>query len=425
MTNFVASKGFASEMDAKDPLSKYRNAFYLPQTPDGNTATYFLGNSLGLQPKTTRDHLEVILKDWETLGVEAYTKAESPWIAYGDLLQDRMAKIVGAKQAEVVLMNALSVNLHLMLVSFYRPTKQRFKVVIEQKAFPSDQYAIKSQMRFHGIDPAEALLEVKGETGQTLTTEDFKALFEKTGESIALILLGGVNYYSGQAFDLEAIAQLGHKFDAVVGYDLAHAVGNIPLRLHEWQVDFAVWCTYKYLNGGPGGPGGCFVHEQHFTNETLPRFEGWWGNKLENRFLMNPNIDPTIGASGWQISSFSPLLLAPLDASLKMFHGVTFKRLREKSVQLTAYLEFLLDQIGGDHFSILTPRDPNQRGCQLSIQTHQNGKVLFERLTKAGIFCDWREPDVIRVAPTPFYNTFTEVYHFSELLKTIRMRPSP
>ena len=424
MTEFEASQAFASEMDSKDPLAKYRKEFHLPQNPDGNPATYFLGNSLGLQPKTTREHLEVILKDWETWGVEAYTQAENPWITYGDLLHDRMAEIVGAKPAEVVLMNALSVNLHLMLVSFYQPTKQRYRVVIEPKAFPSDQYAIKSQMRFHGIDPSEALIEVKAESTNLPSLEDFKALFEKTGDSIALILLGGVNYYSGQAFDLEEIALLGRKYGAVVGYDLAHAVGNIPLCLHDWQVDFAVWCTYKYLNGGPGGPGGCFVHEQHFPNDALPRFEGWWGNKLENRFLMNPDIDPTLGAGGWQISSFSPILLAPLDASLKMFHEVTFPLLREKSIQLTAYLEFLLDEIGTDYFSILTPRDPTQRGCQLSIQTHQNGKALFEQLTKAGIFCDWREPDVIRVAPTPFYNTFTEVFQFSELLNSIGLHGS-
>ncbi len=328
-----------------------------------------------------------------------------------------MAKIVGAKPLEVVLMNALSVNLHLMLVSFYQPTTQRYKVLIEEKAFPSDQYAIKSQMRFHGLKPAQALLEVKAQPGATIATDDFKAIFEEFGDSVALLLLGGVNYYSGQAFNLEEISRLGHKHGIVIGYDLAHAVGNIPLDLHEWKVDFAVWCTYKYLNGGPGGPGGCFIHENHFMNQDLPRFEGWWGNKLENRFLMEPNINPVLGAGGWQISSYSPLLLAPLDASLKLFDEVTMERLREKSVKLTGYLEFLLDQLGTSDISILTPREPNQRGCQLSIQTHHNGKALFDHLTQAGIYCDWREPDVIRVAPTPFYNSFTEVYQFIEILK--------
>jgi kynureninase len=406
-------------MDAKDSLSKYRNAFHHPKDVGGKPAIYFLGNSLGLQPKTTQAHLETILKDWKDWGVEAYTKADYPWITYANTLHSSMAKIVGAKPPEVVLMNALSVNLHLMLVSFYQPTAQRFKVIIEDKAFPSDQYAIKSQMRFHGIDPAEALLEVKPQKGSTITLDDFKAIFDESGEAIALVLLGGVNYYSGQAFNLAEIAKLGHETGALIGYDLAHAVGNIPLHLHDWNVDFAVWCTYKYLNGGPGGPGGCFVHENHFTDRDRPRFEGWWGNKLESRFLMAPDIDASIGAAGWQISSFSPLLLAPLDASLHLFDEVTLNRLCEKSLQLTGYLEFLLDQIGSDQFTILTPRDPHQRGCQLSIQTRQNGKALFRRLTKAGIYCDWREPDVIRVAPTPFYNTFTEVHQFARILETV------
>jgi kynureninase len=288
---------------------------------------------------------------------------------------------------------------------------------MEEKAFPSDQYAIKSQMRFHGIDQADALIEVKAGTGTTIQLDDFKAIFEESGESIALILLGGVNYYSGQAYDLQQVAKLGREHGAVIGYDLAHAVGNIPLKLHDWNVDFAVWCTYKYLNGGPGSPGGCFVHKRHFTDLELPRFEGWWGNKLESRFLMESTIDPSIGASGWQISSFSPLRFAPLHASLKMFDNVTLPRLREKSVQLTGYLEFLIDQIGTEHLSILTPREPELRGCQLSICTHQQGRALFEKLTKAGIFCDWREPDVIRVAPAPIYNTYSEVYQFAEILK--------
>jgi kynureninase len=271
-------------------------------------------------------------------------------------------------------------------------------------------------MRYHGIDPSSAIIEVQPQSGTTITIDDFKTHFDESGHEIALVLLGGINYYSGQAFDLEQVAELGRKVGARIGYDLAHAVGNIPLQLHDWKVDFAVWCTYKYLNGGPGGPGGCFVHEQHF-NQPLPRFEGWWGNKLENRFQMEPDIDPSIGAAGWQISSFSPLLLAPLDASLKMFDEVTLPRLHEKSERLTGYMEFLLDQVDGDNFSILTPRESRFRGCQLSIRTNRDGKALFEHLTKAGVFCDWREPDVIRVAPTPFYNTFTEVFQFVETLK--------
>jgi kynureninase len=417
MTNYNTSLSFAAEMDAKDSLSKYRGMFHLPQDTSGRPATYFLGNSLGLQPVTTKEHIEAILNDWKLWGVEAYTKADNPWINYGESLHATMASIVGANPSEVVLMNALSVNLHLMLVSFYQPTKDRYKVLIEQKAFPSDHYAIKSQLRYHGIDPSNAIVEVQPQSGTTITIDDFKTHFDESGNEIALVLLGGINYYSGQAFDLEKVAKLGRKAGARIGYDLAHAVGNIPLKLHDWNVDFAVWCTYKYLNGGPGGPGGCFVHEQHFE-KSLPRFEGWWGNKLENRFQMEPDINPSIGAAGWQISSFSPLLLAPLDASLKLFDEVTLTRLREKSEQLTGYMEFLLNQAGGDQFSILTPREPRFRGCQLSIRTHRNGKALFEHLTKAGVFCDWREPDVIRVAPTPFYNTFTEVFQFVETLKT-------
>jgi kynureninase len=417
MTRYDTSQSFATEMDAKDSLSRYREMFHLPLNTTGQPATYFLGNSLGLQPVTTKEHIKAILDDWKSWGVEAYTKAANPWINYGDSLHTTMASIVGAKPAEVVLMNALSVNLHLMLVSFYQPTQERYKVLIEQKAFPSDHYAIKSQMRYHGIDPSNAIIEIQPQSGTTITIDDFKTHFDESGNEITLVLLGGINYYSGQAFDLEQVAELGRKAGAKIGYDLAHAVGNIPLQLHDWKVDFAVWCTYKYLNGGPGGPGGCFVHEQQF-DQPLPRFEGWWGNKLENRFQMEPDIDPSIGAAGWQISSFSPLLLAPLDASLRMFDEVTLKCLREKSERLTGYMEFLLDQAGGDNFSIITPREPRFRGCQLSIRTHNNGQALFEHLTKAGFFCDWREPDVIRVAPTPFYNTFFEVFQFVETFKT-------
>lgn len=418
MTDYSVGKAFASEMDANDLLHQYRDQFHLPQGATKTPAIYFLGNSLGLQPKTALAHLESVMKGWEQWGVEAYGKGDRPWVSYEDAVRESVARIMGAKPTEVVLMNSLSVNLHLMLVSFYRPTASRYKVIIEQKAFPSDQYAIKSQMRFHGIDPTKALLEVKAKPSEsTLQNDDFQQVLEKEGDSIALILLGGVNYYSGQAFDLARITQLGHEHGCVVGYDLAHAAGNILLKLHDWKVDFAVWCTYKYMNGGPAGPGGCFVHEQHELATDLPRFEGWWGNKLENRFLMRPDIDPIVGASGWQISCISPLTLAPLDASMKLFDAITMTQLREKSVNLTGYLEFLLNEIGSDRFSILTPSNPEHRGCQLSIQTHHNGKELYDRLTQAGIFCDWREPDVIRVAPTPFYNTFTEVYQFAEVLK--------
>jgi kynureninase len=418
VTEYTVGKDFASEMDANDPLRQFRDQFLLPQNAKKTPAIYFLGNSLGLQSKIARAHLESVMKGWEQWGVEAYGKGDRPWVSYEDAVRESVANIMGARPTEVVLMNSLTVNLHLMLISFYRPTASRFKVIMEQKAFPSDQYAIKSQMRFHGINPANALIEVKAKPGESsLQTNDFRQVLEKEGDSIALILLGGVNYYSGQAFDLARIAQLGHEDGCVVGYDLAHAAGNILLKLHDWKVDFAVWCTYKYMNGGPAGPGGCFVHEQHELASNLPRFEGWWGNKLENRFLMGPDIDPIVGASGWQISCISPLALAPLDASMKLFDATSMTRLREKSEKLTGYLEFLLNEIGSDRFSILTPSNPDYRGCQLSIRTHQNGKELFDHLTQAGIYCDWREPDVIRVAPTPFYNTFTEVYEFAEVVK--------
>lgn len=420
MGDYNLGKSFALEMDAKDPLANYRDRFLLPHA-ENNPAIYFLGNSLGLQPKSAREHVKSVMKNWELWGVEAYSKGENPWITYEQSLRDSLAPLLGTRVQEIVLMNSLTVNLHLMLVSFYRPTKQRFKVLIEEKTFPSDQYAIKSQMRFHRIEPDTALLEARSQSGQPiLRFDDFKAIFEKEGDSIALILLGGVNYYSGQAFEMERITRLGHKHGCIVGYDLAHAAGNIPLQLHDWNVDFAVWCTYKYLNGGPAGPGGCFIHEKHETAADRPRFEGWWGNKLESRFLMDSNIDPIIGAGGWQISCLSPLMVAPLSASLALFDHASLPRLREKSVKLTGYLEFLLTECDSPNFSILTPREPNHRGCQLSIQTQKNGKAIFEHLTRSGIYCDWREPDVIRVAPVPFYNTFTEVYAFVEALKTFQ-----
>ncbi|MFW9831001.1 MAG: kynureninase [Candidatus Thorarchaeota archaeon] len=419
MTDYVQGSVFASEMDAADPLASYRDLFHPLHSTSEHAEIYFLGNSLGLQPKTARSHLEVVMKDWEQWGVDAYSKGRKPWISYEETLLESMARIVGARPSEVTLMNSLTVNLHLMLVSFYRPSSERYKILIEQKTFPSDHYAIKSQMRFHGINPEHSIIEAASQLGNPqVDIDDFKAILEREGDSIALILLGGVNYYTGQAFDLKEIARLGRKYGCIVGYDLAHAVGNIPLQLHDWQVDFAVWCTYKYLNGGPAGPGGCFVHQKHEAATNLSRFEGWWGNKLENRFLMQPDFDPILGAGGWQISCISPLTLAPLDASLQLFDKVSMEQLRQKSVKLTGYLEFLIREICNDNLSIITPQNPIHRGCQLSIRAHQNGKGLFEHLIQSGIYCDWREPDVIRIAPVPFYNTFTEVHHFAEVLKT-------
>ncbi len=418
MGNYETGKNFADEMDTKDPLAGYREKFLIPKDSTGESSIYFLGNSLGLQLKSTRKYIETIMSNWEQFGVEAYFHGDNPWLHYSDPLIEKLARIVGAKSSEIAIMNALTVNLHLMLVSFYRPTEKRYKILIEEKTFPSDQYAIKSQMRFHGVVPDKSLLELKTRPDETfIQTEDIEELIEREGDSIAVILLGGVNYYSGQAFDLEHITKIGHEMGCIVGFDLAHSAGNVALKLHDWNIDFAVWCNYKYLNGGPGSPGGCFVHEKHGEAQGIPRFEGWWGNKRENQFLMRDEIDPIVGAGGWQISSPSILRLAPLKASLEIFEEVTMNKLREKSIRLTGYLEFLIDQITSDQFSIITPKDPDQRGCQLSIRTHKTGKQLFDHLTKSGIFCDWREPDVIRVAPVPLYNTFKEIYYFSRILE--------
>lgn len=419
LTDYETRKSYAAEMDAKDPLLSFRDEFFIPKGPTGKSI-YFLGNSLGLQPKRARGYVEAVMTDWEHFGVEAYFDADDPWLHYPDSLLGSSARIVGAKPAEIALMNSLTVNLHLMLVSFYQPDSNREKILIEEKAFPSDQYAIKSQLRFHGINPDEALLELKARPDETvIRAEDITELLEQEGESIALILLGGISYYSGQAFDLESITRIGHEKGCVVGFDLAHSAGNVPLRLHDWGVDFAVWCTYKYLNGGPNAPGGCFVHEKHEASQDMARFEGWWGNKLETRFLMHSKIDPIRGAGGWQISCTSALRFAPLKASLEIFDKTSMNQLREKSVLLTGYLEFLINRIESQQFTIITPRNPTNRGCQLSIQVHQKGKQLFDRLIQAGIFCDWREPDVIRVAPVPLYNTFSEVYRLANILETL------
>jgi kynureninase len=405
-------------MDANDPLAKYRERFYIPKGKNGEDCIYFCGNSLGLQPKTVRAYVEQELKDWELLGVEGHFHAKHPWLPYHELLTEQTARLVGAKPIEVVVMNSLTMNLHLMMVSFYRPTPARHKIIIEADAFPSDQYAVKSQIKFHGFDPQDSLIELQPRSGEaTLRTEDIEALIEQEGRSVALIILGGVNYYTGQLFDIERITRAGHATGCVVGFDLAHAAGNVPLSLHDWNVDFAVWCSYKYLNGGPGSIAGCFVHERHANDSFLSRFAGWWGHNKQKRFLMGPDFDAIPGAEGWQLSNPSILPMAALRAPMEIFDEVGMEKLRVKSELLTGYLEFLLDQYSGDDFSIITPRDPRQRGAQLSIRVKKNGKELFKRLAAAGVICDWREPDVIRVAPVPLYNSFTDVYRFEEVLR--------
>lgn len=413
---FTNSKEFAEKLDREDDLQDYRSRFFIPKDKNGNDAIYFCGNSLGLQPKSVRAYVEQELKDWETLGVEGHFHAKNPWMPYHELLTDQTARLVGAKPIEVVVMNTLTVNLHLMLVSFYRPTARRHKIVVEANPFPSDRYAVESQIRFHGFDPHRSLIELQPRAGETnLRTEDIEDVLEADGDEIALVLLGGVNYYSGQAFDMERITRTAQAQGCVVGFDLAHAVGNIPLRLHDWNVDFAVWCSYKYLNGGPGGIAGCFVHERHATNAALPRFTGWWGQNKTIRFTMGPRFDAIPGAEGWQLSNPPILPLAVLRASMDLFDAAGMERLRAKSIALTGYLEFLLDRHPSKHFSVITARDPQQRGAQLSLRVKENGRALFDHLTAHGVVCDWREPDVIRVAPVPLYNSFTEVYRFAEI----------
>jgi kynureninase len=417
MTAYRNDLKFAWKMDEADPLAPYRDKFHIPKGPDGQECLYFCGNSLGLQPKSVRAAVMQELEDWKELGVEGHFNAQNPWLPYHEFLTEQLAGIVGAKPLEVVAGNSLTVNLHLMMVSFYRPTPQRHKILIEKDAFPSDRYAAVSQIKFHGFDPASSLTELAPRKGEvTLRTEDILALIEKEGEEIALIMLGGVNYYTGQFFDLEKIARAGHARGCLVGFDLAHAVGNVVLKLHDWDVDFACWCSYKYLNSGPGAIAGLFVHERYAVNTGLPRFCGWWGNDKDVRFKMGPEFKAIPGAEGWQLSNPPILSLAAVKASLDIFHEVGMEALREKSLKLTGYLEFLLDGLKSDAFKVITPRNPAERGCQLSIAVGKNGKEVHKKLEQAGVVCDWREPDCIRVAPVPLYNSFQDVFRFTGIL---------
>ena len=414
----ISSLADAKRADIEDPLRDFRARFHFPQPSNEMDIVYFTGNSLGLQPKTARAYVEQEMDDWARLAVDAHLHAKLPWLSYHEFLTEQIATIIGAKPVETVVMNSLTVNLHLMMVSFYRPTKKRYKIVIEKRAFPSDQYAIESQIRFHKADPRESCIELTPRKGEsTLRTDDIVELIEREGDSIALILLGGVNYYTGQAFDMKAITETGHRKGCVVGFDLAHAAGNLELKMHDWNVDFAVWCSYKYLNGGPGAVGGAYVHERHASTFDLPRFAGWWGHEKETRFLMGPEFKPLMGAEGWQISNPPILQMAALRASLEIFDEAGMSALRTKSEKLTGYLEFLVDQLGEERISIVTPRDPAQRGCQLSIRVKNADRSLHERIVAIGVYADWREPDVIRVAPVPLYNSFTDVYRFAEILR--------
>jgi kynureninase len=409
---FQPGEDFAIAMDERDPLKGFRERFLFPKLAGGD-CVYLCGHSLGLQPKTAAAYIEQELKDWADLGVEGHFHANNPWMPYHRLLTEQTAELVGANPLEVVVMNSLTVNLHLMMVSFYRPTRERHKIVVERGAFPSDQYAVKSQIHFHGFDPATSLIELTPRPGEScLRHEDIALLIESAGDDIALIMLGGVNYATGQAFDMERITRLGHARGCVVGFDLAHAAGNLVLKLHDWGPDFAVWCSYKYLNGGPGCVAGCFVHARHARAWDLPRFAGWWGHDEPSRFEMGPEFRAMSGADGWQLSNPSIVSLAVLRASMDIFHEAGMERLRAKSVSLTSYLEFLLNQKASPKFSIITPHETEGRGAQLSIRLPQNGRTLCECLAQAGIVGDWREPDTFRVAPVPLYNSYQDVFRF-------------
>ncbi len=408
----------ARAMDAADPLSAMRQSFLFPPHPSGNPPVYLCGNSLGLQPKGVRQRVNDELDHWAKHGVEGHFEGDNPWFSYHEPLSAPMAHVVGAQPHEVVVMNALTVNLHLMMVSFYRPTPKRHKILIEASAFPSDLYAVASQARMHGYDPKEAVVEMHPREGEeTIRTEDIEALLERDGEQFALVMFGGVNYYTGQAFEMERITAAGHKAGAMVGFDLAHAAGNLHLKLHDWGVDFGVWCSYKYLNSGPGGVAGCFVHDRHGMNPDLVRMAGWWGNDPTTRFEMPREFVPQRGAGGWQLSNAPVLPMASLSASLELFTQATMPALRERSERMTAYLVALIDGMGADRFRLITPRDPSQRGCQVSIQTLVDGRALFEALGQQGVTCDFRRPDVIRVAPVPLYNSFEDIWRFAQILR--------
>jgi kynureninase len=411
---------FAKAQDQNDPLAHYRDKFHIPKTSEGDEWLYFTGNSLGLQPKQTKNHINQELEDWANLGVEGHFEAKNPWLPYHEFLTESMAEIVGAKPIEVVIMNTLTTNLHLLMVSFYQPTRTKFKIVIESDAFPSDRYAVETQLKFHGFDPTESLIEWSPRAGETLLNiDDLASILDTQGDEIALLLIGGINYYTGQYLDLKKIAKLGHQYGCKVGIDLAHGVGNILPNLHDSGVDFAAWCTYKYMNSGPGSLGGIFVHERHAHDESLKRFAGWWSQNKDTRFDMRQPLDIIPGAEGWQLSNPPILSMAAIKASLELFSEVGMPALRKKSIRLTGYLEYLILELQNEHISIITPKDPEQRGCQLSIQVRNADKSLHTKLSEANVITDWRTPDVIRCAPVPFYNSFEDVFNMVETLKTV------
>lgn len=414
---FQTGLEFAQKLDKIDPLKKFRRKFHIPVTENNNPTIYLCGNSLGLQPRKVRKDMLKELDSWKKHGVEGHFK-ETNWVSYHEELGKLAEQLFGAIDGEVVIMNTLTVNLHLMMVSFYQPTPTRFKILTEAKAFPSDQYAVKSQIAFHGYDPLEGHLELQASNPEGIISEkDFKEMFEKHGNEIALVMFSGVNYYSGQVYDIEKIVKLARKHGCMVGFDLAHAVGNVELKLHDWDVDFAVWCNYKYLNSGPGSIAGAFVHKKHHTNKDLHRFAGWWGHDKASRFAMGPEFVPIESAEAWQISNAPVFSMTPIKTSYEIFLEAGMSNLIKKSKLLTGYLQYLIEFLDSEKIWI-SPKDSKVRGCQISIHVKSHGKKLYDELTMAGVICDWREPDVIRIAPVPLYNTFEDVYRFYEILQT-------
>jgi len=414
---------FAQDLDHQDPLKHFRNRFFIPQHNRSHWI-YFTGNSLGLQPKTVKSYVDQELDDWARLGVEGHFEAKNPWFPYHEIFPEQLSRIVGCLPHEVVVMNQLTINLHLQMISFYRPTPKKYKIICEAKAFPSDQYAMESQVKFHGLVPAEAIIEVGPRVGeQLIRTEDILNAIELHKDELSLVLFGGVNYYSGQLFNMQAITQAAHDAGAYAGFDLAHAAGNVLLKLHEWEIDFACWCSYKYLNSGPGGVAGAYIHERHARNTELPRLAGWWGYTKDTRFKMEKGFEAIPTAEGWQVSNAPILSMAVHKASLDIFDEAGMDALVEKSSILTGYLFFLLEEFNKNHqklpIELITPRNENERGCQVSMLVPGDGKIVFDALLKHGVMADWREPNVIRVAPVPLYNTFEEVWHFATILKKI------
>jgi kynureninase len=420
VNTFEPTLEYARLQDDMDILFSFRERFHFPKH-EGQDAIYFCGNSLGLQPKSTHYLFEKELSDWAKWGVEGHFHAENPWFSYQRQFSPGLAKLVGALTDEVVAMNTLTVNLHLLLISFYRPANGRYKILMEGGAFPSDQYAIETQVRMHGFDPDDAIIELMPRPGEyTLRDEDILQAIKEHGPQLACVMMGAVNYYTGQFYDLKSITEAAHEEGALAGFDLAHAMGNVPMQLHDWGVDFACWCSYKYLNSGPGGVGGIFVHEKHGNNPDTLRLAGWWGNEESTRFKMKKGFVPAKGAASWQMSNAPVFNMVAHAASLDIFEKVSIDTLRQKSLRLTAYLEYLLQQLDHLSFTIITPREPQRRGAQLSLLFHNDGRKVFDALTSNGVIADWREPDVIRIAPVPLYNSYEDVYRFYEVLKNLQ-----